>query len=67
MSLKKTRSPAASQRLTVYLPTKIQQRIRAAAKAEKRTVSGQVEIIISDWLSADASHRAALRVQAQTN
>lgn len=62
----KTKRPSSS-RLTVYLPPKIQQSVRAAAKAEKRTVSGQVEIIIADWLSADASNRAALRVQAQTN
>lgn len=62
----KTKRPSSS-RLTVYLNPKIQQSIRAAAKAEKRTVSGQVEIIIAAWLSADASHRAAMRMQAQTN
>jgi hypothetical protein len=54
-----------AKRFTTYLPHSLRERIKAVARIERRTFSGQLEVIVSEWLSRRASHSSAEPSQAQ--
>lgn len=50
-----------TRRVTVYLPVGLYERLAQLARAQRRSVSAQTEVMLSDWFEQFDSARDMLR------